>query len=155
GLGFGLRYLPAPATGTFQDRLLNGVVQKRPALSLAMLVGGAILGFLGLWLRTRHANTPDDPALAFPLWFTPLLFGLIGIGVGIYLRLNQQLTLAQARLVVLITGGSLGLALALMAAIQAWIWRGVFFGGLPAWRGPLAWQLWLCVYVELLGLALM
>ena len=46
-----------------------------------------------------------------------------------------------------------GFILALSTLVQAWLWRGVFFGGLPAWRGSQAWQLWLCAYLELLGLA--
>src|SRR5437762_5828846 len=58
-------------------------------------------------------------------------------------------------MIVLLAGGGFGLLLALLTVCQAWIWRPVFFGGLPAWRGPQAWQLWLCAYLELVGLVLM
>ena len=37
----------------------------------------------------------------------------------------------------------------------AFLWRDEVFGGMRAWQGDRGWHLWLCAYVELIGLGLM
>jgi hypothetical protein len=86
-----------------------------------------------------------------------LLLGFVLIGGGIYLTLSrgEDLTTAKMRVFVLAVGGAAGLILALGALARAILWRDEVFGGMRAWQGDRGWQLWLCAYVELIGLALM
>src|SRR5262249_26263482 len=144
-----------PKETSFQERFLQTLIQKRDGISMLLLLVGGALALLGLWLRFSHENTADDPAPPFPIWVGPILFGLVGIGMGQYPRVTPQMDRAQARIVVRLTGGLTGLILTLMTICQAWIWRNIFFGGLPAWRGPLAWQMWVCAYLAFAGLVLM
>ena len=67
-------------------------------------------------------------AIGFGALLGPILFGLLFLGVGMYLRLTPELSLPQARMIVLLAGGGFGLLLALLTVCQAWIWRPVFFG---------------------------
>lgn len=155
-VGASARLLSRPQATSVQERVLQGLIERRLGASTALQVVGVIVAIFGLWLRFWSREvTAERPPVDLPLWLGPILIGLLCISIGAYLRFTPDLTVERARLFVLIFGGGLGLLIALFTAWQAWNWRNVFFGGLPAWRGPQAWQLWLCAYLELAGLILM
>jgi hypothetical protein len=59
------------------------------------------------------------------------------------------------RLMVLVVGGWLGFTISVVALALAIRWREVFTGGMESWQGANAWKLWLCIFLELVGLAAM
>jgi hypothetical protein len=63
--------------------------------------------------------------------------------------------LDATRILVLIVGGFLGLAVSLVAVARAIKWISYFTGGIETWQGPDAWRIWLCIGLELIGLAIM
>lgn len=93
----------------------------------------------------------------FPEIASLLVLGFLGVGSGTWLVLSVsgELTTARLRIFVLVVGGVAGLILSVGALTRALVWRDDVFGGMRVWQGDRAWHLWLCAYVELLGLALM
>jgi len=120
---------------------------------LAMLIAGIILGATAVVLILVQKLGQDW----FPEMAGLLFFGLLGIVGGIWLILSQsdELTTARMRIFVLVVGGVAGLILSLGALARAFVWRDEVFGGMRAWQGDRGWHLWLCAYVELIGLGLM
>ena len=118
-----------------------------------MLVVGLILALTAIVLILVQKLGADW----FPELAGLLLFGVLGVFGGGWLLLSQasDLTTAKMRIFVLVVGGVAGLILALAAATRAFLWRDEIFGGMRAWQGDRGWHLWLCAYVELIGLGLM
>ncbi|MCI0379627.1 MAG: GldG family protein [Gemmataceae bacterium] len=142
------------AEGAQSSSFLEGLRNNHAAISLALIILGAIaaLTALGLILLRKVGWEWAPETLGL------LLLGLtfMGCGVWLFLASGPELSLARIRYLVLILGGLSGLIIALATLGRALIWReDVFAGGLSAWQGPYAWRVWLCAYVGLGGLALM
>jgi hypothetical protein len=85
-----------------------------------------------------------------------VLFSVMCVTLGLWLRSTPSPDPFETRLFVLILGGCTGLILFLMTLARAIVWRDrVFFSGMAVWQGEESWQLWLCVYLQLIALALM
>lgn len=137
-----------------QQKILDSLVQNRRQFTMTCLaIGGALL-IVGIFVLY---NNRRDMWAAFPLGGGGILLGLVLLGVGLWdmLATTKELTVANMRVLVLVAGGSSGLVIALMAALQAWIWRDMVAGGIAVWQGEQAWKLWQCIWLELLGLGLM
>jgi hypothetical protein len=127
--------------------------RQHARFGLIMLAVGVVLALTALGLILIQKLGQDW----FPEMAGVLLLGFLGIGGGIWLILSQsdELTTAKMRVFVLVVGGVAGLILSLGALARAILWRDEVFGGMRAWQGDRGWHLWLCAYVELIGLALM
>lgn len=149
----GLMYRADPDRPPFQDRLMQAVAAQQLPVSIGLVIAGAALAGLGVYLRA----TLEEPANAFPEWAGAILLGLTWLGCGLWLRFTgSEVTPASMRVFVLVIGGATGLIIALMTLVRAWMWRNeVFLGGMAAWTGPESYRFWLCAYVELGGLAMM
>ncbi len=127
--------------------------RKHSAFGMGLLGLGIALAVtaLGLVLFAKLGQdwAPEIAGLLF--------LGFLAIGSGIWLTLSQtsDLSTAKMRVFVLVVGGVAGLILSLGALGRAIVWRDEIFGGMRAWQGDRGWHLWLCAYVELIGLALM
>jgi hypothetical protein len=133
---------------SLQTKFLETLVRKRAGISYCLLGIGLAFFIFGLALRYQW-----DAAV--PQWFGAMLLGIIGIGAGLYLSVAAEFDVARARYLAIFGLGLFGFAIAVITLAQAWQWREVFFGGLPAWKGEEAWKFWLSAYVELAGLAIM
>jgi hypothetical protein len=136
-----------------QEKLMQGIAAQRVPVSVAMILLGAALTALGVYLRASLEN----PNESVPEWVGAVLLGLTWLASGLWLRFTAaDLKLANMRLFVLVVGGATGLVIAVMTLWRAWLWRTeVFLGGLSAWTGGESYRFWLCAYIELAGLALM
>ena len=133
-------------------------------VGMALLVVGVVLGLTGLVfaLLARFGQT-DFPDLSATLRnevseiVCLFLLGILGLVGGVWLTNSkiEELTAAKMRLFVLVVGGCFGLVLAGGALVRAILWSSDVFGGMGAWQGNRAWHLWLCAYVELIGLVIM
>jgi hypothetical protein len=91
----------------------------------------------------------------FPELSGLLLFSMLCLAVGLWLTTIPVPDSFTTRIFVLGFGGSIGLILFIVAIGRAYVWRSHVFGGIATWQGPNAWQLWLCVYLQVFALALM
>jgi hypothetical protein len=145
--------LGKPGLEPAADRVLRGLVGAQQALKMALLIGGLVFVGLGGWVLWEYGVRE-----AFPQGTGAVLLGLTLLGAGLWLAAMtpQAITPATMRALILTVGGVCGLIIAVMAAIRLWAWWDVIFsGGLQSLQGEGAWRLWLPIYVELLGLAIM
>jgi hypothetical protein len=151
GLGAGALLLLEPGVAFSQERVLQNLAALRQPLLVGLLVVGAGLVVLGIVVLVTQG-----PREAFPEIAGSGLLGLLLVGAGLYLLLTPgtALTPANLRVVVLTVGGLAGLVVAVLTVLRALLWWNEYFAaGVTAWRGEGAWRLWVCFYVELLGLA--
>jgi hypothetical protein len=151
----GVLLLVVPERKISQQQILEGLVHNRRGFMMVCLVVGGALFLLGLVLF--FANR-EQWSSVFPQAAGALLLGLVFLGVGLWemMASKRELTVANMRFLVLLLGGVAGLIIAVMTAIRAWMWRDVVLAtGIRTWQGDQAWQLWLCIWLELLGLGLM
>jgi hypothetical protein len=130
------------------------VLRRQHAYLGLMMAGVGVILALGAVVQIFLVKLGPD---WFPEMAGLFLLGLLSAGGGIWLILSQsdELTTAKMRVFVLVVGGVAGLILSLGALARAFMWRDEVFGGMRAWQGDRGWHLWLCAYVELIGLALM
>jgi hypothetical protein len=152
GLGAGIALLVEPRAEWTQERLLQGLIARRQVLMVALGIAGIAFAALAvsLWLLLEFRP-------AFPEIVASVLVGLVLLGGAAFLfgYAGMPLGPAEMRSLVLTVGGLVGLVIALLAIIRAWVWwNEVFAAGITAWRGEQAWRLWACFYGELLGLAI-
>jgi gliding motility-associatede transport system auxiliary component len=147
-------FMQVSGGGTSQETFFQALTAKKANVSGALIFVGMGLLVLGVYLRLKPFA--DAPANWFPLWVGAGLLGLVLSGGGAYLRVSTTVTPTAMRLFILTVGGLSGLIIAFFTFCMAWIWRNdVFFAGVPGWNGDNGWRLWLCAYVELIGLALL
>jgi hypothetical protein len=87
-----------------------------------------------------------------------VFFALALAGIGLWRLTSEPETMVDrdaTRILILLVGGFLGLTLAWAAIAQIIQWRDLFLSGAEAFQGPNAKWVWLCVVVELIGLAVM
>lgn len=144
-------------TGRFQqEAILQWLVRNRPNVMKGLLGGGAVLLVAGaIWTFRGGSgkvweNFPEGGGLS--------LLGLVFVGSALWALLTnaEALTTQQMRILIMVLGGLSGLVIALMTGLRiyAW-WSDVFTAGLLVWQGENSWKLWVCIYVELLGLMIM
>jgi hypothetical protein len=141
----GRRLLAPPQSTAFADRLANSVVSARKPAGITLFVAGAVLALAGIVLKLKYDTE-------FPIFGGLMLLGFVLIPAGLYLYLAEDV---NVRPFILVTGGLTGLVISVMVLAHAWVSRELFLGGLSRWRDEAAWQIWLCAYLELLGLLLM
>jgi hypothetical protein len=151
-LAWGLSHLRPIDRSLGHDQVLQFLLERRPLLAVLLFALAAVLiALAGFWgIRVYRWS-------GFPEWGAALMIAFIALGGGIWLRASfgQPVTLEAMRLFVLTVGGLTGLVLAVMTLCRAFTLGGEFFRGTAAWTGPESWRLWLVVYVEMIGLALM
>jgi hypothetical protein len=91
----------------------------------------------------------------FPELSGLLLLSMLCLAVGLWLTTIPVPDSFTTRIFVLGFGGSIGLILFIVSIGRAYVWRNVVFSNIAIWQGPNAWQLWLCVYLQVFALALM
>jgi hypothetical protein len=114
-------------------------------MGVGLVILGAALCLAGIVLRWKLTAE-------FPIFGGLVLLGIILLPAGMYLTLAENV---NVRAFVLVVGGFAGLVIAVMVLAHAWLERDLFLGGVSRWRSTAAWQVWLCAYLELLGLMLM
>jgi hypothetical protein len=151
-LAWGLSHLRPIDRSLGHNQALQFLLERRPLLAVILFALAAVLiAVAGFWgIRVYRWE-------GFPEWGAALLIALIALGGGLWLRASfgQTVTLEAVRLFVLITGGLTGFVLAVMALCRGFMLGSEFFRGTAGWTGPESWRLWLVVYVEMIGLALM
>jgi hypothetical protein len=153
GAAAGLWQLAEPAAPWGQEQVLQWLLARRQPLMAVLLVLGAALLVTGVVVAFRQGLRE-----AFPEAAGAVLLGLLFGSAGVWLlsTLSVPVPATNMRVLVLTVGGVAGLIIAVMTVIRAVLWWDTAFaGGIRAWQGPEAWRLWLCFYVELLGLAVL
>ncbi len=153
GLGGGWYLLSDPEKAFNTDAILEFLVQQRQKFSVTLMAIGGICFVIGLWLYFTDPIPGDAPIKIGVL----ILGGLVILGGGLWLLIAapEKITVARLRALILSVGGSFGFLIAVSMAIQAYVWRNIIVGeGMETWQGPEAWKLWLCIYLELVGLGL-
>jgi len=173
-LGAGLAQLAAPGEPSIQERLLQKLLGARRGLSIGLFVLAAVFVAGGIWLLVAQGSgvvspegsgQPPPPnvvargwTLVYPEVIGLAILTLIFVTAGIWLAaaMPDDVTPERLRILILSVGGLTGLVitLATFLRILAW-WAPVFGAGVRAWQGAAAWQLWVCIYAELAGLAIM
>src|SRR5262249_45007827 len=103
-----------------------------------------------LWFQSRWEMVPE----VLSSLFLALVFG----GSGFWYRRHEERQMSDRealRLLVLVVGGLVGFIIALYGIRLAIKWWATVTGGVEAWQGPEGWRVWVCVLVELAGLAIM
>lgn len=150
--GLGLQRPAQHAEGN-EHPAFTWLCQKQALVGLSLVAVGFVLALVALALllfwKLDWSSFPELSAF--------MLLGLLGVSSGIWLTLSpsEQVTTAKMRIFVLIVGGVAGLILSLAALARAIVWRDDVFGGMRAWQGDNGYRVWVCAYVELLGLGLM
>jgi hypothetical protein len=149
----GFKALKGERTGADIHPFFDLLRRQHAYFGLVMAGGGLVLALGALVLIVLVKLGPDW----FPETAGMFLLGVAGVGGGAWLIVSQseELTSAKMRVFVLVVGGVVGLILSLGALARAFMWRDEVFGGMRAWQGDRGWHLWLCAYVELIGLGLM
>jgi hypothetical protein len=127
------------------ERLIPFFLVARKPIGICLFVVGAVLALVGIWLRLKLEAQ-------FPEFGGALLLGFIAIPAGLYLYLAEE---PNVRAWVLVVGGLTGLVISVMVLVRAWLSRELFLGGPAQWRTEAVWKVWLCAYLELLGLLIM
>ena len=163
GESVGLFLLALVALGAAGVRLLNPPLDEFAAVDLApvrnlfpmirMGLFGAGIAAIGTFVvlvffkKVGGANFPELAGL--------LMFSMLCLAIALWLTTIPVPDSFAARIFVLAFGGACGLILFIMSLGRAYVWSSQVFGGLATWQGPDAWQLWLCVYLQVFALALM
>ncbi len=151
---------PAADQVFFFDRLRS----RSNLIGLLLLLIGVALGLTGiafaLIARFGQSEMPEFTGTlrnGIPEIVCLLLMGLLSFIGGLWMTnaKNEGMTASKMRVLVLVVGGCFGFILAGGALARAVIWSSDVFGGMRAWQGERSWHLWLCAYVELIGLAIM
>jgi hypothetical protein len=134
------------------ERILEQLNRRRREASYVLFGVSALLAGLALWVGfgSDWEDLPETVGGA--------LLAATALGAALWLLLSppERITLSHTRLLALAVGGAAGLVISLATAWRAWLWRAtVFTGGMEAWQGPQWWHLWVCILLELFGLALM
>lgn len=154
GMATGLSLLTESAKGFQPQPLLLLILSNRRIFAIGLLFVGLaffIVGVVLFWFGGRAVDI-------FPQAAGSMLLGLIFVGGGVWLILASpnEVTPMNMRILILTLGGAAGLVIAVAAIAFAIRWRElVFTGGMELWQGEKAWRLWLCIWIENLGLVLM
>jgi ABC-type uncharacterized transport system len=135
-----------------QQSWVTGLTLLRQPVFFALLAIAILLGALVAFLTVRY-RWEAAPAV---FWGTSL--GLVAVGAALWFRFDESPAVAgleSGRALVLIVGGLAGFVTWLTAVWLAVHWRATLLGGLEAWQGSNAWQLWVCLLGMFGGLALM
>jgi hypothetical protein len=136
---------PAPPWARAIDRNRRPVAQVLLALALVLLLATIFVGF--------RYGTPQAPAVV-----GTFLVALAALGGGLWFLSDPSGDVRgtdAARILVLIEGGVLGLALSVFTVWQMVLWWKVVSGGTAAWRGEDRWELWVLSATGVAGLAAM
>lgn len=150
----GCSQLLAPDPGRLPDRVVKSLHDNHGAVTVLLLGLGAI-ALLGSILLLFRFGIATAFGAGLPETLGLLLVGLVFLGAGIYaLRQGEKVDLITTRTLLLIGGGAAGLILTLMTGLRAWYWwDAALLREAAAWGRT--WWLWLCIYIQLLGMALM
>jgi hypothetical protein len=151
GAGRTLLYPPRDELATVDLEPLRGLF---PLIRTALfLVGIVSIGAFAIFAYQAYHSVGMT---YFPELVGLLLFSMLCLWMGLWLMSNPAPDPFATRVFVLVFGGSAGLILFVMTLARAVVWRDqVFFSGMAIWQGEESWQLWLCVYLQLIALALM
>jgi hypothetical protein len=152
GLGSARYILVDPEQGIDTDAILESMNRNRRNVSVGLLIAGGLLFVIGVYMLFRIGER-----LNAPINIGTLLTGLVILGGGLWLLIAapEKVNKTSLRGLVLFVGGLSGFFVALAAFWQAVNWQNdILSRGISAWQGEQAWKLWLCIYLELLGLAL-
>jgi hypothetical protein len=153
GLGAGTFLFAEPGARLNQDQVLQQLAARRQPLMVGLfVVGGISVAACLVVTFTTGVST------AFPEAVGAGLVGLVAVWAALWLLVNAAtpLTPTRLRILTLTVGGLVGLIIAVMTIIRAVMWwNDVFAGGLRTWQGEGSWRLWVCFYVELLGLVIL
>jgi hypothetical protein len=156
--GAGILLLTQAGGGLSMEQILQGLAARRQPLMVVCFALAGVLLITGIVILSSHESFSEGFRNAFPQVAGAIMLGLVFGGAGLWLVLTAATPPSPTtmRILVLSVGGVAGLIIALMTIIRAVLWwNEVFAGGINAWRGENAWKLWLCFYVELLGLAIL
>jgi hypothetical protein len=150
-LGAG-RTLLSPPRDPFATVDLEPVRGLFPLIRTALFLAGIVLigtfAILAFYQRVGMGYFPELAGL--------LLFSMLCLAMALWLTSTPAPDAFATRVFVLVFGGATGTILFLMTMARAFVWRDqVFFSGMSVWQGDESWQLWLCVYLQLIALALM
>lgn len=126
--------------------------QNRKQSAYALFVLAALFAVIPIYL-VRTYQTEQLPAA---VWGG--LLALTALGGGLWLLMSEGGPVAgmdEERVIVLQLGGVAGFATWVLALALAYQWRTTVFGGLEAWQGEKAWQLWVVILAMFGGLAVM
>jgi hypothetical protein len=149
GSGRTLLYPPRDELRTIELEPIRGLFPLiRTALffiGIALVVLFAILAF---YYRVGTTYFPELAGM--------LLFSMLSLALALWIVSVPHPDPFATRVFVLIFGGMTGLILFIMTLARAIMWREqVFFSGMSVWQSEESWRLWMCVYLQLVALALM
>lgn len=151
--GRGLAQLHPPEGPTIQERFVRTLVGSLPTARVGALVLAAIFIGGGVWLILSQGWLVIYPE-ATGLFFLAVIF--LGAGIWLASATPENATPTRLRILVLLVGGLTGLVITLATVLRILVWwTPVFAAGVRVWQGSAAWQVWVCVYAGLAGLAIM
>jgi hypothetical protein len=140
---------PRDETATVNLEPVRGML---PLIRMALfLVGVALVivfAILAFYYRVGSNYFPELAGM--------LLFSVLCLALGLWLTSMPNPDPFATRVFVLVFGGVTGLIIFIMAIARMIVWRDqTILRGTAGLQGEESWQLWLCVYLLLVGLALM
>ncbi|HYT89126.1 MAG TPA: Gldg family protein [Gemmataceae bacterium] len=144
--------LVSQAGASSRERLLEGLGKVLSTFLTGLVPIGIALGLFA-WRSLRRGGVEVSPEMV-----GLLVFGVVCEAAFLFLKpgASGRTRDQDLRLQVLVVGGSLGLLIALVMLWRIWLWWGDIFPATEALaQSPGLWRLWLCFYVELLGLGLL
>jgi hypothetical protein len=140
------------ATGTPRPEWLGTLGRNRRQAAYGLFILGVLLTILPIWLQVRYKGEYAGVTLA------TILLPLTAFGLGLWQLLASPGRLSETeagRLLVLATGGLIGLNLFLVSVALGIKWSETLTGGLETWQGAEGWRVWVFLLLQLGGLALM
>ncbi len=149
GAGAGVNQFMTSGSRWDAEQVLGRVLGN---VLLGIVPVGAALGWFAFRSIRRGQISVQPEIIAL------LLFGLICLVVTLLPRADAAGKSPEQgrRYLILSVGGSFGLLVALFTAYRVWLsWGEIFPPNVPMAQSEGIWRLWLCLYVELFGLALL
>jgi hypothetical protein len=146
GVGQSIR----PGGALTQEHVLQVMVRNRPRVIIALFALAVVFGVIGAWRAFGAGVRPESVG--------GLLLFLLFVGVGLWQALTppERAGVQDMRLLVLVAGGLGGL---IVAATTVWRtvrwWPLIFPADTPMAQSEGVWRLWLCIYLEILALAIL